>query len=61
MKDHPKYGKIPTNLKELEIWLARDVRTSCGGALYTAEFYLEIISSMIDGKEWNKYFEEINS
>ena len=58
MKDHPKFGKCPTNLTELESWLLRDATKSCGGAQSVSEFYLEVVSDMTGSNVWKEYANE---
>ena len=55
MKKHPKFGKCPTTLPELEAWLLRDANLCCGGAQATAEFYLEVVCEMTGGNSWKEY------
>ena len=58
MKDHPKFGKCPTTLKEVEARLLHDVNHSCGGYLAASEFYLEVISDMNQSNAWKDYANE---
>ena len=61
MKAHPKFGKCPETIEELEQWLERDARTCTGGARYQSEFYLEVVSNITGSDAWKRYQDEENA
>ena len=61
MQPHPKFGKCPETIEELEQWLERDARICTGGARCQSEFYLEVVSAITGSDAWERYKEEVNA